>query len=382
MLRIGIVAGEPSGDQLGAALIAALRSRCPGVEIVAMSGPRMREAGCETVADIEELSVMGLVEVLQHYPRLRRLQRGLIRTFLARRPDVFVGIDVPDFVLGIEKHLKQAGIPTVHLVCPQVWAWRAHRVPALRASVSRLLTLFPFETEFLRAHGIDATFVGHPLADRIPARIDRVAARRVLGAPSDGPLVALMPGSRTQEYRRHLPLFLAAAAELRALDPGCHFVLGVVDERAARWAAAQPLVESLGVAIHSARSRDILAASDAALCVSGTITLEAALSQTPLVVAYRMPWLTHQILKRLVRVPHIALPNLLMESPLVPELIQSEATARNLAAALAGWLQEPARVQAYRARCAMLHEALCQDAGNTVAAALLDLLPAQRDAVA
>jgi len=376
MLRIGIVAGEPSGDQLGAALITALRGRCPGVEIVAMSGPRMREAGCETVADIEELSVMGLVEVLKHYPRLRRLQRGLIQTFLDRRPDVFVGIDVPDFVLGIEKQIKQGGIPTAHLVCPQVWAWRAHRVPALRASVSRLLTLFPFETEFLRAHGIDATFVGHPLADRISANIDRVAARRALGAPSEGPLVALMPGSRTQEYRRHLPLFLAAAAELRALEPACNFVLGMVNERAVRWAAEQPLVESLGVAIHGARSRDILAASDAALCVSGTITLEAALSQTPLVVAYRMPWLTHQILKRLVRVPHIALPNLLMDSPLVPELIQSKATAGNLAAALASWLREPARVQAYRAQCAVLHQALGRDAGNAAAAALLDLLPA------
>ena len=376
MVRIGIVAGEPSGDQLGAALIYALRARCPGVEIIAMSGPRMREAGCETLAGIEELSVMGLLEILKHYPRLRRLRRDLTEQFLARRPDVFVGIDVPDFVLAIEARLKQAGLPTVHLVCPQVWAWRAHRVPMLRESVTRLLTLFPFETSFLHRAGIDARFIGHPLADRIPSVIDRQAARGALSEASQGPLVALMPGSRTQEYRRHLPLFLAAAAALRSRVPDCRFMLGAVDARTARWAEGHALIKSLDVHVHVARSREVLEAADAALCVSGTITLEAALSQTPLVVAYRMPWLTHQILKRLVRVPHIALPNLLMETALVPEMIQSEATPQVLAGALADWLGNAARVAAYRAHCSALHQALRNEAGDAAAAAILELVPA------
>jgi len=338
----------------------------------------MREAGCETVADIEQLSVMGLVEVLKHYPRLRRLQRGLIQTFLDRRPDVFIGIDVPDFVLAIEARLKQAGIPAVHLVCPQVWAWRPQRVPALRESITRLLTLFPFETSFLREHGLDARFIGHPLADSIPQVIDRTAARLALGEPAQGPLIALMPGSRTQEYRRHLPLFLASAAVLKRDYPDCCFMLGVVNERAAEWARSQPLLQTLGARVHTARSREVLAAADAALCVSGTITLEAALSQTPLVVAYRMPWLTHQILKRLVRVPHIALPNLLMNGAPVPELIQTDATPQRLAAALANWLGDPARVAAWREECAALHQILRNDAGRAAAEAILDLLPAGR----
>lgn len=376
MLRIGIVAGEPSGDQLGAALISALRARCPGIEIIAMSGPRMRAAGCETLAGIEELSVMGLVEILKHYPRLRRLRRNLMEQLLTRRPDVFVGIDVPDFVLAIEARLKQAGIPTVHMVCPQVWAWRAHRVPVLRESVTRLLTLFPFETSFLHQQGIDARFIGHPLADRIPSVIDRPAARRALDETAQGPLVALMPGSRTQEYRRHLRLFLAAAAVLKDRIPDCRFMLGVVDARAARWAEDQALIKSLDVRVHVARSREVLAAADAALCVSGTITLEAALSQTPLVVAYKMPWLTHQILKRLVRVPHIALPNLLMETALVPEMIQADATPQALAGALADWLGDSARVAAYRAHCTALHRTLRNEAGDAAAAAILELLPA------
>lgn len=372
-LRIGILAGEPSGDQLGAAVIDALRARVPDIEIVAMAGPRMRRAGCREIAGIEELSVMGLVEVLRHYPRLRRLRARLTESFLELRPDVFIGIDVPDFVLAIERRLKVAGIPTVHLVCPQVWAWREHRVARLRAAVSLLLTLFPFETSFLARHGVDARFIGHPLADRIPLTHDRAAARAALGLDPVAPLVALLPGSRRQEYQRHLPLFLAAAAALRARLPTCRFVLGVVDETAR--AHARTAIAAAGVPVETvvARSIDALTAADAALCVSGTITLEAALTGTPAVVAYRMPGLTYALLRRLVRVRHIALPNLLLDEALVPEYIQHDATPVNLAAALQGWCTDPVRVTTYRTRCAELHATLRRDAGVAAADAVLAL---------
>ncbi|MGE3420271.1 MAG: lipid-A-disaccharide synthase [Bradyrhizobium sp.] len=376
-LRVGIVAGEPSGDQLGAAFITALKARVPGVQISAMAGPRMRQAGCRELAGIEDLSMMGVVEVLRHYPRLRRLRNRLEAEFLSLRPDVFVGIDVPDFVLRIEQKLKTAGIPTVHLVCPQVWAWREQRVPALRAAVTRLLTLFPFETEFLAARGIEARFVGHPLADRMPLEPARTAARAALGLPADATVVALMPGSRRQEYRRHAPLFVAAARRLLLQVPDARFVLGVVNAAAGAEVSAQVGAVEFPLQIIVGRANEVLTAADAALCVSGTITLEAALAKTPAVVAYRMPELTYRILRRLVRVPHIALPNLLLGESWVPEYIQQEAEPDRLAAALAGWLTDAERVARYRARCTELHRTLRNNAGDAAAAAVLELLAAR-----
>lgn len=373
MLHVGIVAGEPSGDQLGAALIAGLRERVPDVRITAMAGPCMRRAGCEELAGTEELSVMGLVEVLRHYPRLRRLRQRLVQEFLVRRPDVFIGIDVPDFVLSIETALKRAGVPTVHMVCPQVWAWRESRVGAIGNAADLLLTLFPFETTFLARHGIPARFIGHPLADRTPPQV----ARASFGAAPGEQLIALMPGSRRQEQRRHLPLFLAAARILHAQRPATRFVLGVLDPRTAP--AADDSVD-LPLTVVAGAAGEILAAADVALCVSGTITLEAALARTPAVVAYRMPRLTYAILRRLVRVPHIALPNLLTGSSLMPELIQDAATPATLAAALGGWLEDPTRVAAYRERCERLRRDLRHDAGRAAAAAVLDLVAARSGA--
>lgn len=379
MLRVGIVAGEPSGDQLGAALIEALKARVPDLEITAMAGPQMRRAGCREIAGIEELSVMGLLEVLKHYPRLRRLRSRLVNTFRSLRPDVFIGIDVPDFVLHIETELKAAKIPTLHLVCPQVWAWRQQRLPAIRRAATRVLTLFPFETEFLHAHGIDARFIGHPLADRIPLDGDRVTARAKFNLDDFSPVIALLAGSRRQEYQRHLPLFLAGASVLLARRPDCQFLVGVVNEQAARHARVIADQYALPLQIIVARSIEVLSASDAALCVSGTITLEAALTKTPVVVAYRMPALTYAILRRMVQVPHIALPNLLLGEPLVPEYIQAAATPENLAQALADWLEDPARVAVYRAQCGSLHRILRNNAGAAAADAVLELLRERRN---
>jgi lipid-A-disaccharide synthase len=342
-----------------------------------MAGPQMRHAGCHEIAGIEELSVMGLAEVLRHYPRLRRLRTRLSNTFRERHLDVFIGIDVPDFVLHLESELKAAAIPTVHVVCPQVWAWRAGRLPAIRRAVTRVLTLFPFEATFLREHAIDACFIGHPLADRIPLDSDRGAARAALNLSANGPVVALLPGSRRQEYQRHLPLFLAAARLLHARSAGCQFLLGVVNEDAAEYARAIAAAYTLPLQIVVARSIDVLTAAEVALCVSGTITLESALTKTPAVVTYRMPTLTYAVLRRMVQVPYIALPNLLLGQPLIPEYIQAAATPENLAQALGDWLADETRVAAYREQCQKLHQTLRNNAGAAAAEAILALLSAR-----
>jgi len=375
--RIAIVAGEASGDQLGADLIEALRARHPGLEILGMAGPRMAAAGCRALAQVDELAVMGLVEVLRHYPRLRRLRGRLIDELLAARPDVLIGIDVPDFTLEIERRAKAAGIPAVHYVCPQVWAWRPGRLPKIRAAVDLVLALFPFEVPFLAAHGIEAAFVGHPLADRIPAEPNRAAARAALlpGEPAtEGPLLAVLPGSRRQELARHAELFLAAARELATRRAGTRVVLGAVNATAAReldarlagWPpSAGPLPR-----IVTGRSTELLAAADVALVASGTVTLEAALSGTPAVVAYRLAPLSWWWLRRAVKVAHVALPNLLFGERVLPELLQDEATPDTLAAALEAWLADPARVSDYRRRCRALHASLRVGSGAAAAAAI------------
>ncbi|MSR13507.1 MAG: lipid-A-disaccharide synthase [Gammaproteobacteria bacterium] len=383
-LRIGIVAGEPSGDQLGADLITALRARHPQVIIDALAGPRMRDAGCIEVAAIDELSVMGIVEVLKHYPRLRRLRQRITEYYLSFPPDVFVGIDVPDFVLYVESRLKRAGIPTLHYVCPQVWAWRQSRISAIKRATDCVLALFPFEIPFLARHGVQARFVGHPLADRIPMEIDRESARARLGITPGGPLVALMPGSRRQELIRHLPLFLATADLIARKYPDALFVIGVISSSAAAvvtdYRKRVPSTTRVEVVIQ--RSRDTLMAADVALCVSGTITLEAALTKTPLVVAYQMPRITFEVLRRLVKTRWIALPNILAERELVPEFIQSAASPSNLAQRMLRWLAAQDEVQAYRSDCRALHQTLRNDAGGAAATAVLDYARARRDSSA
>lgn len=379
--RIALVAGEASGDQLGADLIAALRARHPGLDVLGMAGPRMVAAGCRALARVDELAVMGLVEVLRHYPRLRRLRARLIDELIDARPDVLIGIDVPDFTLAIERRAKAAGIPTVHYVCPQVWAWRAGRLPAIRSAADLVLALFPFEVPFLAAHRIESVFVGHPLADRIPLPPDRAAARAAVlpEAPmADGPLLAVLPGSRRQEIARHAGLFLAAAQALAGRRPGLRIVFGAADATAARVItsiiAEHGPVNGLAPAVVVGRASELLAAADVALVASGTVTLEAALSGTPAVVAYRLAPLSWWWLRRAVKVPHVALPNLLLEDRLLPEFLQDAATPAALAAALDAWLAEPARVAAYRERCRALHASLAVGNGLAAAAAIERLL--------
>ena len=379
--RVAIIAGEASGDQLGGDLNTALRARHPTLDVLGMAGPKMLAAGCRALAGIDELAVMGLVEVLRHYPRLHALRRRLTAELLAARPDVLIGIDVPDFTLEIERQARVAGIPAVHYVCPQVWAWRSGRLPAIRQSTDLILTLFPFEVPFLARHGIDAEFVGHPLADRIPLNLDRVAARRALfpGA-DDGPLIALMPGSRRQELARHVGLFLRAAAELHRGRPDVRYVIGAVNEAGAAFIRTQAatLVPTLPLEIVPGRASDLLAAADAALLASGTVTLEAALCGTPSVVAYRLAAPSYWLMRRAVKVPHVALPNLLLDERLMPEYLQNAATPSALASALGAWLDDPARVARFRERCSTLHRSLRVGSGTAAASALERLLERRR----
>lgn len=374
---IALVAGEASGDLLGAALIAALREARPGLKFVGVAGPRMRAAGCEPLADSEELAVMGLTEVLKHLPRLLRLRRRLREALLARRPAVFVGIDAPEFNLGLAGWLKARGLRTVQYVSPQVWAWRQGRVRHIGDAVDRVLCLLPFEVEFYARHSVDARFVGHPLADQIPLETDRAAARADLGLPSAGTVVALLPGSRLGEVER-LGLDFARAAALLASrrSPAPVFVAPMANARVRAVFEGQVREAGAPVRLVDGRSQQVLAAADVVLVASGTATLETLLTQRPMVVAYRLGAVTAFLLRTLglVKVRHFAQPNLLAGEGVVPEFFQEQVTPENLAAALQAWLDDPAAVASLSARFAAIHAQLRQDGARGAARAILDLL--------
>ena len=375
---IAVVAGEASGDNLGAALITALRARSPDARIIGVAGPRMRAAGCEALADAEELAVMGLTEVLRHLPRLLKLRRGLITRFTAARPDVFVGIDAPEFNLGLAARLKAQGIRTVQYVSPQVWAWRQGRVRGIGEACDRILCLLPFEPPFYERHGIVARFVGHPLADQFPMEPDRGAARAGLGLPAGETVVAVLPGSRMGEVSRLAAPFAGAAAWLAARRPGLRFVAPMVNAAVrarfeAAWAQAAPGVP---VQIVDGRSRDVLAAADVVLVASGTATLETLLSKRPMVVAYRLGAVTAFLLQRLglVKVQHFSQPNLLAGREVVPEFFQDAATPEALGAAVLDWLESPERVAPLQATFADVHAQLRRGGADLAAEAVLELL--------
>lgn len=375
---IAVVAGEASGDNLGAALITALRARSPDARIIGVAGPRMRAAGCEALADAEELAVMGLTEVLRHLPRLLKLRRGLITRFTAARPDVFVGIDAPEFNLGLAARLKAQGIRTVQYVSPQVWAWRQGRVRGIGEACDRILCLLPFEPPFYERHGIAARFVGHPLADQFPMEPDRGAARAGLGLPAGETVVAVLPGSRMGEVSRLAAPFAGAAAWLAARRPGLRFVAPMVNAAVrarfeAAWAQAAPGVP---VQIVDGRSRDVLAAADVVLVASGTATLETLLSKRPMVVAYRLGTVTAFLLQRLglVKVQHFSQPNLLAGREVVPEFFQDAATPEALGAAVLDWLESPERVAPLQATFADVHAQLRRGGADLAAEAVLELL--------
>jgi lipid-A-disaccharide synthase len=379
-LRVAIVAGETSGDALGAALIGALRARAGAIEIRGVAGPAMRAAGCVPLAQADDLAVMGLIDPLKHLPRLLRLRAMLIDRIGAWKPDVFVGIDAPAFNLGLAGRFKSLGIATVQYVSPQVWAWRPGRVRKIARRCDLVLCLLPFEPEFYRSHAVRAEFVGHPLADQIPLVPDRAAARAALGMDTRLPALAVLPGSRVGEVQRLAPPFIGTAIELSRRRPGLQLIAPMANAAARtefeRALAAAPPATGLNLRLLDGPARSALTAADAALVASGTATLEALLCRCPMVVAYRVGAVTAVLLRtlRLVRVPYFSLPNLLAGEALVPEFFQEAVSSENLSGAIERALDDVARREYLQREFLQVHESLRAGGAARAAEAVLQLL--------
>jgi lipid-A-disaccharide synthase len=375
-MKIAMVAGEASGDLLGAGLIRAIRERVPGAVFEGVAGPEMIEAGCARLEDAETLAVMGLIEPLREIPRLLRLRRSLIQRWRDSPPDVFVGIDAPDFNFGLEKKLRRSGIRTVHYVSPSIWAWRAGRINTVREAADRVLCILPFEKPIYDENGVDAVFIGHPKADTIPSFVDVESARQVLGL-DEGQVVAVLPGSRDSEVSRLGPLFAAASARLARRDERLHFVTPAATPKLRAMIEAQ--LEQAGVAerftITDGGSIDAMAAADVVLLASGTAALEAALLGKPTVAAYRVAALTALVVRLLglLKLEYFTIPNLLTETPLVPEFIQEAATPEALAEAVAALLADPDRRLAITRRFNELRSTLALGADARAARAVLEV---------
>jgi len=381
-MRIALVAGEASGDQLGAGLIEQLRARMPDARFAGVGGPGMRDAGLDAWFDASELAVMGLAEVLAHLPRLLRLRRDLKRRLLEWQPDVFVGIDAPDFNLGLERALKQRGIRTVHYVSPSVWAWRESRAEKIGRSADRVLCLFPMEPPIYARHGVDARFVGHPLADAIALDPDRAAARARLSLPFHAPVLALLPGSRLGEIERMLPVFAEAASRVAAAVSDLQVLVPAANPQCR--ARIESLLHGSGLAVQilDGQAQAAMIAADVVLLASGTAALEAMLCKRPMVVGHRISPLTDRIVRGLglLKSRHVSLPNVLAGEELVPELLQDNCTPELLAQAVLQWFGQPEAVAALRPRFRAIHETLRQDASARAAEAVLELarLPGRR----
>ena len=382
-MKIGIVAGEASGDLLGALLIKALKVEYPDLEFVGIAGPKMQSAGAVSWYPMEKLAVRGYVEVLKSFREILGIRRGLRKRMLQERPLIFIGIDAPDFNLGLEKTLKRVGIPTIHYVSPSIWAWRGERIHKIKESVNHMLTVFPFEPVIYEKAGIPATFVGHPSADVIPQKSQRDDARIQLRIKPYELTIALLPGSRQTELDYHAELFIDTAKLLHQQFPTARFLvpLATRETRAqfdqARWKLS---AQDLPIQILFGHANLALAAADVALVASGTATLEAALLRCPHVVAYRMSPTTYRLMKRKAYLPYVGLPNILAGEWLVPELLQDDATPENLARAVGNWIRHPDAADAVRDRFAGIHAQLAVDNGDRVRNVLRPYL--QRAAVA
>lgn len=374
-LRLAMVAGEASGDLLAGLLMGGLRQRWPGLVAQGIGGPRMAEQGFSAWWPHDKLAVRGYVEVLRHYREISGIRQQLAARLLADPPAAFIGVDAPDFNLGLEARLKAAGIPSIHFVCPSVWAWRGGRVRKMAASVDHVLCLFPFEPDLLRAHGVPASYVGHPLADAIPQLPPRAASRAALGLGAADPVVAVLPGSRRSEIEAIAPVFLQAAAQLHRQRPALRFVLPLAG-------GLRSLVEPL-VAAHApgvplqlldGRSHEALAACDVTLIASGTATLEAALFKRPMVIGYRMHALSWQIMKRMKYQPWVGLPNILCRDFVVPELLQDDCQPAALARAVLAWLDDPAGAERLARRFDELHDLLRRDTARCATDAIAQII--------
>jgi len=376
-MRLAMVAGEASGDLLAGLLLQGLKLRWPGLAAAGIGGPQMAAQGFEAWWPSDKLAVRGYVEVLLHYREIARIRRELTTRLLDERPDVFIGVDAPDFNLDLEARIKAAGTKTIHFICPSIWAWRGQRVSKIANSVDHVLCLFPFEPALLARHGIAATYVGHPLADAIPLVAPRSAARQSLGFGAGDQVVALLPGSRRSEIEYIAPLFLQAAARLHRQRPALRFVLpvapgllGLVQSMLEAHAGATPIT------LLDGRSHEALAACDVTLIASGTATLEAALFKRPMVIAYRMNALSWQMMRRMQYQAWVGLPNILCRDFVVPERIQGDADPATLVADVLAWLDAPARAEALKVRFTELHHLLRRDTARTATDAIAKTLQA------
>lgn len=370
MTTIGLIAGEASGDLLGAELINALKSHNSGLRFEGIAGPKMVAAGAQALAVNERLSVNGYVEVLRHLPDLLRLRRDIVRHFLHDRPKVFVGIDAPDFNFGVEERLKAAGIPTVHFVSPSIWAWRGERIHRIKKAVSQMLVVFPFEAEIYEKAGIPVTYVGHPLADRLPLEPDVAGARAKLGVDTSGPVIALLPGSRQGEVKRLAPILLQAAKLILQAKPDARFVMPAATDAVKSVLQALLQTSPLPIQLLDGQSHEAMTAADVVVLASGTATLEAALLKKPMVITYRVPAITYWLAKGKLYLPWVGLPNILLKRFAVPELLQENATPEKIADATLDWLDSPGKCAELATEFRQLHETLRCNAGERIAEAL------------
>lgn len=374
-LRIGIVAGEASGDLLGAGLIQALRQHHPNLVIEGIAGPRMIAAGCHPLFEMEHLSVIGLFEVLWKLRKILEIRRKLIQRFLHDPPDIFIGIDAPDFNLTVEEKLKKAGIPIVHYVSPSVWAWKQWRIKKIKRAVDMMLTLLPFEAKFYQQHQIPVRFVGHPLAEMIPFQNNVIRARDELGLPHDKTIVALLPGSRASEVKCLGKLFLKTALWLQEKNPHIFFVAPMINKKIHKQFSLllQKFAPQLPIQLIDGQSQQAMAAADVVLLASGTATLEAMLVKRPMVVAYRLTTLNYLIAKCMIKVRFIALPNILADQELVPEFIQGDANVENLGTALLRVINNPRATEDLIEEFTKLHQLMRRDANQQAVQAVLEL---------
>jgi len=363
MLRIGIVAGEASGDMLGGLLIQALKNKRSDIEFVGIAGPKMMREGAQSLFPIERLSVRGYLEVIKHAFGLMRIRQQLIKHFLDHRVDIFIGIDAPDFNFYIEKRLKKQGIKTIHYVSPSIWAWRKNRLNKIKRAVSHILTLFPFESALYQEAGVPVSYVGHPLADALPMQPDTAAARATLRLKPSDLVVAMLPGSRQSEVQQHAALFIQTAKKLHADYPNALFLVPFVTRESKQIfeLALFHEHEPLPIQILFGHAHDAMQASDVVIVASGTATLEAALLKKPMVITYRMPILSWWILKRMLLQPYVGLPNVLAGKFIVPELLQHDATPEKLAQAAIKLISDTLAIEEMKAEFNKIHISLKQN---------------------
>jgi lipid-A-disaccharide synthase len=373
--RAALVAGEASGDLLAGLLLQGMRQRWPTLESGGIGGPQMAGHGFQPWWPYDKLAVRGYAEVLRHYREIVGIRDALRQRLLKERPDVFIGVDAPDFNLGLEEDLRKGGVKTVHFVCPSIWAWRMGRVKKLQRACDHVLCIFPFEPELLARHGVAATYVGHPLANVIPLEPDQAAARTALGLPAQGEVIALLPGSRASEIEAMTARFLAAAALLQKSRPNAWFVIPAMpalQSRISEIAHSGPSPRHLTIV--TGQSHPVLAACDVALVASGTATLEAALFKRPMVISYHTHWVTYALMKPRQRQPWVGLPNILCGDFVVPELLQSNAKPESLCGALADWLDSPDRMKAVQEKFRDLHARLRRDTATLATNAIEKVL--------